>query len=113
MRIADLVGLFSERYGKPVRTIGVRPGEKLHEVLISEAESVRTAFDGRYFRMKPAHQAAASGAKVFAHTSEDDLFSPAELSKYLQSKGVFQDDVEKFARDIDDIGDPVDQIIKQ
>lgn len=34
MRIIDLFNLFSRKYGKPIKQIGMRDGEKLHETLI-------------------------------------------------------------------------------
>lgn len=37
-----MVESLAPRRGIPLRTIGIRPGEKIHEVLISEAEAVRT-----------------------------------------------------------------------
>jgi FlaA1/EpsC-like NDP-sugar epimerase len=33
--------IFSEKYGKPVRVTGLRPGEKMLESLISETQSMR------------------------------------------------------------------------
>jgi len=37
----------------PVRITGIRPGEKLHEVLVSEEECHRTRRDGRYYVIAP------------------------------------------------------------
>jgi len=36
----------------PITETGVRPGEKLHEVLISQEESLRTISRGDYFAIK-------------------------------------------------------------
>jgi len=41
MKLVDLMEIFSERYGKPVRVTGLRPGEKMLESLISETQSMR------------------------------------------------------------------------
>ncbi|MBL8806886.1 MAG: UDP-N-acetylglucosamine 4,6-dehydratase (inverting) [Rhodospirillales bacterium] len=47
MRVVDLARAMAP--GLPLRTIGIRPGEKLHEVLISEDDARSTvAFDDRY-----------------------------------------------------------------
>jgi FlaA1/EpsC-like NDP-sugar epimerase len=37
----------------PIRITGIRPGEKLHEVLVSEEECHRTRRDGRYYVIAP------------------------------------------------------------
>jgi UDP-N-acetylglucosamine 4,6-dehydratase len=41
MNLVDLMEIFSEKYGKPVRVTGLRPGEKMLESLISETQSMR------------------------------------------------------------------------
>lgn len=41
MKLVDLMSIFSEKYGKPVRVTGLRPGEKMLESLISETQSMR------------------------------------------------------------------------
>jgi UDP-glucose 4-epimerase len=41
MKLVDLMEIFSEKYGKPVRVTGLRPGEKMLESLISETQSMR------------------------------------------------------------------------
>ena len=41
--------------GSEVRTIGIRPGEKLHEVLISEDEARLTVELDDFFVVQPAH----------------------------------------------------------
>lgn len=45
MRLGDLAALF----GVPVRTVGVRPGEKMHEQLLHEHESTRAEYNGRNY----------------------------------------------------------------
>jgi FlaA1/EpsC-like NDP-sugar epimerase len=110
MRIVDLAQIFSDRYGKPIEVIGMRPGEKLNETLVSEAESVRTAFDGAYYRMSPAHSTVAPDAEIFSHESNDDLFEKAELAGYLESIGVFERSLAEFVgREIEEITAPFDQ----
>jgi UDP-N-acetylglucosamine 4,6-dehydratase len=41
MKLVDLMEIFSEKYNKPVRVTGLRPGEKMLESLISETQSMR------------------------------------------------------------------------
>lgn len=42
MKILDLITLFRDKYNKPIKIVGLRPGEKIHESLISETEILRT-----------------------------------------------------------------------
>jgi UDP-glucose 4-epimerase len=36
----------------PIKIVGIRPGEKIHEILISEEEAFRTVARGRYYSME-------------------------------------------------------------
>lgn len=107
MRILDLAEIFSERSGKSIEIIGMRPGEKLHEALISESESVRVTFDGFHYRMAPAHSAVALDAKIFSYTSSDDVLNKSELAAYLDSIGIFARGLSEFVgKEIDEIAVP-------
>ena len=46
-----LVSLFS--YQKGIEEVGVRPGEKKHETLISREELIRTEDEGDYYKINP------------------------------------------------------------
>ncbi|MCT7950029.1 polysaccharide biosynthesis protein [Ancylothrix sp. C2] len=48
-KISDLVEVLINGREIPVVEIGVRPGEKLHEIMISEEEMVRTTERGKYY----------------------------------------------------------------
>lgn len=110
MKIIDLANIFSERFKKPVEIVGMRPGEKLHEALISESESVRVSFDGTYYHMAPAHSPVALDAKIFHYESNDDLLTPTALSDYLESIGIFSKSIDDFVgRQIEEIGSAVSQ----
>ena len=54
MNIMDLAGAIAA--GCKIETIGIRPGEKLHEVLISEDEARNTVEMDDMFVIKPTHQ---------------------------------------------------------
>ena len=50
--IVDVVNALVGKKEIEVRETGVRPGEKLHEVLVSQEESLRTISRGEYFAIK-------------------------------------------------------------
>ncbi|WKW12481.1 polysaccharide biosynthesis protein [Pseudogemmatithrix spongiicola] len=53
--VGDLAEALMQIFGKrvPLRTIGTRHGEKLHETLVSREERSRSVEEGRYFRISP------------------------------------------------------------
>lgn len=55
--VSDIASVMIESHARgrdiPVKTVGVRPGEKIHEVLISEAESVRTVEEDSTYTILP------------------------------------------------------------
>lgn len=87
MRIGDLANLFAKRWNKPIKIIGLRPGEKKHEDLINESESVRTTDISTHYVITPAYQQGVN--KRFTYTSADDVLSEKQLETYLESLKIF------------------------
>lgn len=52
MNVKDLVELFSEKYNKPIKLTGIKPGEKLLESLINKSQSCRIIVNGEYTHIK-------------------------------------------------------------
>ena len=96
MRILDLANIFSERYSKPVKIIGMRPGEKLHEDLISIPESYRVFQEGEFFRMSPAYSMDSINEQNFSYSSEQNVLSKVDLEEYLESLSIFQQSIDQF-----------------
>lgn len=94
MKIGDLAEIFSERSGKPIRVIGLRPGEKAHEDLINESESVRTTELDRHYVIGPAYH-AASGNR-FTYTSADDVMSKEQLREHLTRLRIIDRPLSEF-----------------
>lgn len=53
MKIRDLISVLASDC--KVKTIGVRPGEKLHEMLLTEDETRRAKDIGKYYLVEPNH----------------------------------------------------------
>jgi FlaA1/EpsC-like NDP-sugar epimerase len=104
MNIMDLAEIFSERYGKPIKIVGIRPGEKLHEDLISRPESIRVRDEGGFYKMNPAHCEIPMDAKIFDYASNQDVLPKQELAAYLDQLGIFTRSMDQFlGREIEEI----------
>lgn len=67
---------------------GIRPGEKIHEILVSDEEAGRTFELGDYYVIKPLLPELCKGDEVQVLRSEycshDSLMSPQDTRKYLR-----------------------------
>ena len=110
MRIIDLANIFADKYGKKIEIVGIRPGEKVHEELISLPESLRTVSDKNIFRMLPSHSRIDADKDMFSYTSADDVMERAELEYYLKSLDIFDADYDSYVgkkiEEIDTSGQP-------
>ena len=106
MKIIDLAEVFARRYKKTVKIIGMRPGEKLHEDLVSEPESVRVIDENGYYKLSPAFANVSIDAKSFHYASNHDLMTFEQLDSYLDSIGIFSKSMSEFVgRQIEEIVD--------
>ncbi len=95
MKIGYLAEIFSEDYNKPIKVIGLRPGEKQHEDLINESESTRTRVIGSsHFVIGPAFDAGSG--ESFMYSSKQDVMSKIQLREYLNKLGILDMPLSKF-----------------
>ena len=92
-RIIDVVSALVGKRKIEIKETGVRPGEKLHEVLVSQEESLRTISRGNYFAIKsilPEVSKAVLGERLeFVElSSENFLMRPEETSSLLASNDL-------------------------
>lgn len=84
--------------GLGIKTIGVRPGEKIHEILVSEAEAHRTYYghDENIFvilpqiEIKPTYEAYLDAKKVpFVEYSSNEtrMLNPEQIADVLRKTG--------------------------
>jgi FlaA1/EpsC-like NDP-sugar epimerase len=90
-KMTDLAAfLIGDRDVETVIT-GIRPGEKIHEILLSEEEATRTVMGHEgYFALRPMLPELAcpvdEPALVGDYSSADALMSEAELARFLEAK---------------------------
>ena len=84
---------------RPVETVvtGIRPGEKVHEILVSEEEGHRTFDRGDYYCIRPMlpelrgeEQAASPLGREYS--SRDDLMSRAQVAELLERHSLMVGD---------------------
>ena len=88
---------------RPIRqvTTGIRPGEKIHEIMVSEEEAYRTVRRGRWYVIRPmlpevANGGGAPGDKADclagADSSKDDVMSLDETAAMLRKRRLMLED---------------------
>jgi UDP-N-acetylglucosamine 4,6-dehydratase len=105
MRIIDLAEIFANRYSKEIKITGIRPGEKIHEDLISESESIRVRFENEFFKMSPILSGKFDNSgSIFRYSSSDDILPKVELEEQMNSLGIFSKPLGEFiGRSIEEI----------
>ena len=91
MKITDLLEIFSEAHGGiPIKPMGIRPGEKIHECLITQLEYGRSYKCGKYVHIKPYHAVNhfELDFDVEDYQSCGPIMNKAELKEYLGSVGL-------------------------
>jgi FlaA1/EpsC-like NDP-sugar epimerase len=91
---------------RPIETIitGIRPGEKVHEILVSEEEAHRTVERGEYYGIIPMLPELAATDHVEnslakEYSSGDILMSKAELTELLKQHRLMIEDRLVFEED--------------
>jgi UDP-glucose 4-epimerase len=85
---------------QPIETVvtGIRPGEKIHEIMVSEEEAYRTVSRGRWYAirpmlpevLKPTDEAAGIEGE---YSSARDVMTPIETRQMLESHYLMVRDV--------------------
>ncbi|KKN82791.1 hypothetical protein LCGC14_0306150 [marine sediment metagenome] len=95
-KITDLAKVLAEYYGNKytkIKLIGIREGEKIHEMLLSEHEAPKAyEYNNKYFIVMPNTSDIYSGKKVTfkKFTSNDKLMSLAEIRSMLDKGGFLK-----------------------
>ncbi len=96
-RVSDIAALLIG--DRPIKTIvtGIRPGEKVHEILISEEESHRTIESGKYFAIIPilpevSDTLSFTPALTREYSSEDNVMNQEALNQLLRQHHLLVED---------------------
>lgn len=85
MNLIDLLEIFSAKYKKPIKIVGIRPGEKLLESLISETQSMRLIKGtNEYMHIKPVYKNILVSDNILNYNSKINPLSKEELLNYLK-----------------------------
>jgi FlaA1/EpsC-like NDP-sugar epimerase len=77
---------------------GIRPGEKLHEILVSEEERFRTLDRGNYYAIAPILPELRRAENIESplkdeYSSADDLLTPEQVVALLRKQKLMLEDV--------------------
>jgi UDP-glucose 4-epimerase len=104
-RMIDVADILIDN--RPIKTVvtGIRPGEKIHEILVSEEEAHRTVERGDYLAILPILPELKSPGAVEKtitgeYSSADNLFSKSELAKLLKKYKLLVEDRTVFEEDV-------------
>jgi len=104
-RVADIAEVLIGR--RPIKTVvsGIRPGEKVHEILVSEEEAHRTTARGDYYVIAPMlpelrTAKAISNTLEKEYSSADDIMTRAELVTLLEKHKLLLEDSLVYEEDL-------------
>jgi UDP-glucose 4-epimerase len=94
-RIIDLAKALIGKSGIKIKEVGIRPGEKMHEILISEEEVDRTKKHGDYIHILsslPEVSGVIPDAVALSteYSSKDNLMSVPDLEDLLRANNLLQ-----------------------
>lgn len=95
-KITDVVEVLVDRRRIKIEYIGIRPGEKVHEVLISDEECYRTIDRGGCFAIQPILPELRSSEEITPclkkeYTSAEALMSKDEIRDLLRKNNLLID----------------------
>ena len=89
LRIVDIAKGLALSYGHQdikLNIIGIRPGEKLHEEMVSFEESLRTKEFEKYYMI--TNNIIDPSLKGYSYTSNSDILNKTEVYTFLKNKKV-------------------------
>jgi FlaA1/EpsC-like NDP-sugar epimerase len=90
MNVIDMLEIFSEKYNKPIKITGIRPGEKMLESLINPTQAGRIIQKNSYYHIKSIFDfnELIDDTKLIDYNSKINPLSKDELNKYLMERNL-------------------------
>jgi UDP-glucose 4-epimerase len=104
--VTDIASALIGRRRIDIKFIGIRPGEKIHEILVSQEEAYRTVARGKWFAILPMLPEVCgdwrgSGVLDKEYSSADAVMSLEETSALLKKRGLLlEDQLEEGKREL-------------
>ncbi|MFZ1701772.1 MAG: polysaccharide biosynthesis protein [Pyrinomonadaceae bacterium] len=91
-KITEVANVLMGNNKLPITFTGIRPGEKVHEIMVSEEECFRTIEHGDYYAILPVlpelrGEAAFKPALTCEYSSKDDNLEGDDLRALLENSG--------------------------
>lgn len=83
LKIIDVMKYFSTRYNKPYKITGIRPGEKIHEVILSLEEAIKVQIKHGYFVVDKSNKLYNNLTKEYS--SADFVMTTEEVNTFLDN----------------------------
>lgn len=104
-RIADIAKVLIDGRKIEMVVTGIRPGEKVHEILISEEELSRTVDRGRWYAIRPMLPEIAGDAPFTPclekeYSSGDNVLSLEGTGDLLERNGLVRDEAEVSSEEL-------------
>jgi UDP-N-acetylglucosamine 4,6-dehydratase/5-epimerase len=82
----------SRKAGHPIKVTGIRPGEKIHEILVNEYEIQRSVESKEHYRIEPeyrlpGHPVHKPLGEEYTSANTQQLSRPEEIGKLLDAMG--------------------------
>jgi UDP-glucose 4-epimerase len=103
--VTDIAAALIGKRKIDVKITGIRPGEKTHEILVSEEERFRTVERGECFAILPILPELRPAEKKSSplkdeYSSADDLLSPEAVADLLRKQKLMPDDTVEEGREL-------------
>ena len=104
-KVTDIAKILIGDRDIETRVTGIRPGEKVHESLISEEEATRTVVRGDYYAIRPMlseidESVGESPALVGEFSSDRFVMNESETAKLLASNKLMLEDASELSDEI-------------
>jgi len=98
-RVTDVAQVLIGSRTIETKVLGIRPGEKIHEILVSDEEAFRTVRRGKYYAVLPmlpevSGERKGGDALTGEYSSAGSVMSVGELEASLRERRLMVEDVE-------------------